>query len=107
MAKTPKTSGPTQLTGVAANLFTAGAGTLAVIRSIIVTNTDGSAHTYNLSVGPDATGTRIQDDTALSANTTSYLYPGITLTAGQVLQGFADTTLVVNVTINYDEITLG
>lgn len=107
MARTPKTTGPTQLTAAAATLFTCAAGTLALIREIIVANADGSNHTYTLSVGADAVGTRFQAATPITANQSEYLYPGITLTAGQVLQGFADAPSVVNVVINYDEFTLG
>lgn len=107
MQRDPIQAGPTQLTAAAATLFTCPASTICLIREIIVTNTDGSSRTFNLSVGADAAGTRFESGTALAANTAAYLYPGITLTAGQVLQGFASVTSVVNVTINYDEFTLG
>lgn len=96
--------GPAQLAASAADLYTCPASTVARVLNIHASNPSGSPVDINLSIGADATGTRIFDDYAVPADgivRESYPYE---LAAGEKIQGWADSagTVVLSIT-GYEE----
>lgn len=92
---------PTQLTNAAATLATSpAAGSKWIIRHLHFANTDTAAHTINFSLGADAAGTRLISGKSIPANDVLDEYGIWEVAASTVLQGFADTTLKVTVTVS-------
>lgn len=92
-------TGPAQLTGSAADLYTCPASTVARILHIHASNPSGSPVDINLSIGADAAATRVFDDRAVPADGVlkeSYPYE---LAAGEKIQGWADSAGTVVLTI--------
>lgn len=92
--------GPAALAVAAATVFTNVAGDEVLVRHVRFSNTAGSASTINLSVGADATGTRIVPGVAIAANAVQdyFFSPGVPLTGTQTLQAFAGA-VTVNIAI--------
>lgn len=105
--------GPAQLGNAAADLYTVPAGGLAIVRHIHVSNPDTVAHTYTLSIGADAAGTRWFESFSIPAkgvgvvdsvrDHSMYLVLG----AAEKLQGFADVASKLVVVISGDEYSAG
>lgn len=84
--------GPTNLAVAAATVYTCGAPTAGIVRNIHVANTTAAAQTFNLSVGADATGTRLYSSVTVPANGTFDNACFIVVNPGEVLQAFASAT---------------
>lgn len=92
--------GPSQLTAAAATLYTAPTGIRAVIKRIHLVNTDAAARTFTFSIGADAAGTRLYQTQTLAANGGYFDdYAEYPLEPTDTIQGYADVTLKVTITI--------
>ena len=121
VTRTPKCGFHAMLTGSAATLYTAPSPTnnptgssfgTALLKSLILTNTDSSARTVTLYVvasgGSAADAQTIAKDMSIAAKTTyEFIYPDDTfpLNAGEFIQGLADTTLKVSCRVNVVEMS--
>jgi hypothetical protein len=120
--RTPLVGFRGQLTGSAATLYTAPVlqaglptGTsqaAALVKSLIMCNTDTSARTvtvYAIESGGSAADNRaVFKDLSIAAKTTvEYFYPDdcFPLGSGEFIQGLADTTLKVTVRLNVLQLT--
>ena len=90
---------PTQLGTTTTTLFTVSSSRVAVVKQIIVTNTDSVDRTFSLAVGTAATaGNRLFSTLPIGANDTLVFDTALVLAATETLQGLADTASKVNVT---------
>ncbi len=96
-------SGPSQLTNSVVTKYTVPAATTAVIRHIHVQNPSGSAVTFTLSIGANAAGTRIFDALSIAANSERSFWGPYTLTAAEIVQALAGTTLVLVLVLDGEE----
>ncbi len=87
--------GPAQLTNAAATKYTA-TGVSALIRHVHVSNPAVAAHTFTMSIGADAAGTRIFDAYSLPAGSVFDWYPYLPLVAGEIVQAYADANTTVD-----------
>lgn len=95
--------GPALLTAAAATLYTAPTGIRAVIKRIHLVNTDTAARTFTFSIGADAAGTRLYQTQTLAANGGYFDdYANYSLEPTDTVQGYADVTNKVTITINAD-----
>lgn len=114
MARTPKRLfGPAQLTNAAATKYTVPSATKTIVRHIHVQNPDAAAHSYTISIGSDAAGTRIYDSFQIPAagtgvtDSTRDHFPYYVLETTEIIQAFADVSAKLVMTIDGDELTLG
>lgn len=91
-------AGPLKLTNTAATLFTSSGRSL--IEEIHVQNPSASPVDLTLSVGTDAAGTRIMDGLAIAADSEKKFRFVLPLENGEIMQGFASTTAVLDITID-------
>jgi hypothetical protein len=92
--------GPILLTNSSVTLYTVPSSTTAILRSIHIANTSGSAATVKLSIGADAAGTRLLGDYSIAANAT-YDWSGfIPLAAAETFRGQSGTTNVLTITVS-------
>lgn len=100
----PKALANGQLAAAKATLYTVPALTFTIVKSITLVNTDASARTVNLYVKPAATSRRIIPLNLSIPAGGSYVYDdGITLEAGDVIEGDASVANVVDYVINGTE----
>lgn len=86
---TPKrVVGPTAVPAAAATVYTVPAATVTILRHIHVANTGALPLTFNLSVGADATGTRLYSGFSVPANGTLDNTCSIVMNATEILQTF-------------------
>jgi hypothetical protein len=97
--------GPAQLSNAASTKYTTPSLTTTVIRHIHVQNPSGSAVTFTMSLTPDSAPTRIFSALSIPANSERSFWGPYTLVAGEVIQAFAGTTLVLTLTIDGQEIS--
>lgn len=87
---------PTAAAGASADatLYTSPAGTVTIIRTIVVANTTAGALTYALALGGTAATAAncIAQGVSIPANTTSIIYGPIVLPAAGTLHGLASGT---------------
>lgn len=102
---TSKRIGPTLLIGSAATLYTVPASTKFLMRSMHIANVTGSDRTFTLSIGTDATGTRLYGSQKIYANSVIDWSGFMPLDAAEIIQGLADATNAVVVTIGGVEVT--
>jgi hypothetical protein len=88
-------AGPALLSNTAATKYTCPASTVAVIRRGRVSNPSGSAATFTMSIGADATGTRLYDAVSIAAGGSLDIYGPFTLAAAEIVQAFSGTTNVL------------
>ena len=96
--------GPLALPNSATTQYTTPGATTTIVRNIHVTVTDGANHTFYLSVGSDAAGTRYYNQT---------IYPNapfdwngfLVLAATEVIQAYADSATGVTMTVSGVETT--
>lgn len=106
MAQTPKRlSGPAQLTGTPATIYTVPAATKTVVRYIHVSNPSASPVALTMSIGADAAGTRIFDALAIAANSEQDFWCYHVLEAAEIIQAWAGTASVLVVTMDGEERT--
>lgn len=107
MAKTAKRLyGPAALTTSAATKYTVPALTKTIIRELRVSNPSAAAVDLTVSIGADATGTRIIDGYPIPADTTMPFFGYWVVDAAEVVQMKGGTTDLV-VAMFGDELTLG
>jgi hypothetical protein len=87
--------GPAQLATSAATVYTCPASTIGTMKRARVSNPDSVAHTFTLSIGADAAGTRIYSQVTVQPQNGYDIWGPFTLTAGQIIQAFADNTALV------------
>lgn len=92
--------GPTLLTNSSATLYTVPGSTQAIVRSIIIANTSGSAATARVSIGVDAAGTRIIPDISIPANSMFEWSGFLVMAAAETLRGESGTTNVLAISVN-------
>lgn len=93
-------AGPTQLTASAATVYTTPGSTTTIVRNIHVVNVDTVPRTFTLSVGADASGTRLYSAFMLSPGQTMVWTGFLVLAAAEVLQAYASAATAVNLTIS-------
>lgn len=92
--------GPMLLTNSSVTLYTVPAATQAIVRSIHIANTSGTAATARLSIGADAAGTRWLPDYSVPANGT-YDWSGfLPVAAAETIRGQSGTTNVLAITVS-------
>lgn len=90
---------PTQLGTTTTTLFTVSASRMAVLKQIVVTNTDTVDRTFSLAIGTAATASnRLFSSLPIGANDTLVFDTAIVMSATETLQGLSDTASKVNVT---------
>lgn len=79
-----------------ATLFTGGASTVTIIRTIFIANTSNATQTYSLALGGTAATAAncIASAVSIAANTTAIIYGPITLPASGTLHGLASAVTV-------------
>lgn len=114
MAKTPKRLfGPALLSNADALKYTVPAGTKTIIRHIHVENNSGSAATLFLSIGADAAGTRLYDGYSIPAagagvvGSVLDVWCYYVLDAAETIRAHSGTDVVLGLTLDGDELTLG
>jgi hypothetical protein len=99
--------GPAALTGSAADLYTAPAATTAIARKIHLQNNDSVARTVTMSIGADASGTRILDAKSIPANDFITLWGPWTLAAAEKFTGSCSSANKIVITIDGEERAAG
>jgi hypothetical protein len=90
--------GPQQLTASAATIYTAAVP--VIVDLISVSNPSGAAVDLTLSIGTDAAGTRLFDGLSIPADSQRDLRVHFVLAAAEVIQAFASSASVLDVTLN-------
>jgi len=90
MATTTKVLARTAAATSSATLYTVPSSTTAVITSIAVTNSAGTAATFTLTLD----GVALHTSSAIAANTTVYIDLKQVLTTGKIIAGFASAVTV-------------
>lgn len=102
MARSPKRLvGPVAIATGPATVYTTPAGG-ALIRQLHVLNQTGSPATFTLSIGTDATGTRLYKDYSLGANTEADFWEYMPLADSEVVQLASGTNNALIITIGGD-----
>lgn len=114
MARIPKRLyGPALVATGPATVYTVPALTKTIIRQIHISNPSASAVTLTLSIGADASGTRLLSGFSIPAagagiqNSVQDIFWYQIMDAGEILQLSAGTNNILDITINGDEIVLG
>jgi hypothetical protein len=97
--------GPAQLTNAAATKYTCPALTVAVIRRMRVSNPTGGAVTFTISIGADASGTRLYDAVSVPAGGAVDIWGPFTLAAAEILQALASANTSLVLTVDGTETT--
>jgi hypothetical protein len=107
MASTPlRLTGPAQLAGTAATIYTVPASTKTVLRHIHLSNPSGGPIDVTISIGTDAAALRLFDGFAIAADSTYDWWTYVVLEAAEIVEAFASSAATVVYTINGDERTL-
>lgn len=101
MAKTvQRFVGPTRLSNAAATVYTVPGLSKAVVTHIHFMNPSASAIPVTFSIGTDGATTRVLEAVSVGAGATYDWYsPGIVLDTAEIVQAFAGTASVVNMTM--------
>lgn len=97
--------GPLELSNVAATVLTVPGGAIDTVLDIEAVATDGLSHTFTLSIGADAVGTRYYDSIPVTPGLPFHGTVFLPLDAAEILQAFADTATGVTLTISGVETT--
>ncbi len=88
--------GPGVLTASAVTKYTApGSGGSAQIKRMRASCTDGADHTVTISIGADATGTRIYNTYPVSGTLGADIFGPFNLAASEILQAFCSSNGLV------------
>lgn len=98
-------AGPTQLTTSAATVYTVPGSTTTIVKHIVFTNDNASDRTVILSVGVDASATRILSSVNVPGKGVFNWDTWIVLDAAEVLQAYASAASSVNLTISGVEVS--
>ncbi len=114
MARTPtRIYGPALIATGPTTVYTGPLLTKVLIKWIHLSNPSASAVTVTLSIGADATGTRLWSAYSIPAaaagvsDSVREIYPYLVMDVGEILTLSAGTNNIVNITIGGDLITLG
>lgn len=99
--------GPALLTNAAATKYTVPAVTRSVARHFHFYNEDAAQRTVTLSIGADAAATRLLDAFPIAAKQPYDWYCFLPLETAEIVQAFADVTLVVSLEFSGTEYTAG
>lgn len=100
--------GPTRLTNAAATVYTVPGSTKAKIYHVHFMNPSAATINVTVSIGTDGATTRVLEAYPVPPGGTYDWYsPGIVLDAAEIMQAFASTTAVVNMTVFGNENTPG
>ena len=100
-------AGPTQLGSTTATQYTVPASTKTIVRKIELSNPEGGTdRNVKLSIGADAAGTRILDDTIVAGDPPTVIWGPIVLDAAEIIAGHAAAANEVVITIHGQELTL-
>ena len=97
--------GPVLITNAEVTWYTVPTAATAIIRSIHIVNTSGTAATATISIGADAAGTRLLGAHSVAANSEYDLSTFLVMTAAETLRGQAGTTNVLTITVSGIEVT--
>ena len=97
--------GPTRLTNAAATVYTVPGLSKALVRHIHFMNPSASAITVTFSIGADGATTRLLEAVSVPAASTYDWYPYMVVYATEIVQAYASTTAVVNMTMFGDLLT--
>ncbi len=101
-------SGPSQLTAAAVTKYTVPTTTpvtTTIVRSIVATNVTGSAVTFTLSVGTDASGTRVYSGITIPAYGVLDWSGFLVLATTEIVQAYSNTASAVNLVVSGVEVT--
>lgn len=93
-------SGPAQLSGSAADLYTCPPGVRTRVLGIHASNPTGGSVDLNLSIGADGAGTRVYDGYAIAGDSYTQNFDPYDLAAGEKIQGWASSAGAVVLTIS-------
>lgn len=95
-------AGPLALAAAAADVYVApGAGAVVSVRAIHVTNESAAVHTFRLSIGNDAAGTRLFCDVEVEPGSAGFDWDGlVVLAAGENLQAYASAAAALTLVIS-------
>lgn len=85
-------AGPVALPSAAATSYTVPAATVTTIRSIHIVNTTSASATFTMSIGADASGTRIFSAYAISAGDVFDWSGSLVMGAAEILQMYASAS---------------
>ena len=108
-----RVSGPAQLAGATAVLYTVPAGTKAQRIRFHVQNPSGAAVTLTVSIGADAADTRLLDAYSIPAAAAGVtgnvvdFYWDHAMVAGETLRAHASAATTMVATVTVDELTAG
>lgn len=106
MAKAKKRlAGPALVGDTPATKYTVPASTQTTITRINVDNPSGADVQFTLSIGADAAGTRLYSSVTIRAGGGLDVYGPFTMETGEIIQAWAGTPSVLNLTINGDVVT--
>lgn len=95
-------AGPAALTTSATTKYTVTTSRRGIVRHIHLSNPSASAIDFTMSIGADATGTRVFDGFPIGADSVYDHYPYYVLEAGEIIQAFGSSAALV-LTIDGDE----
>lgn len=103
MARTPtRLAGPALVDATAETIYTVPGSTIAVIKNVTLNNPNGDPATVTLSIGAEATGTRVFTvEVPLNGFTNQFFY--IPMAAAEVIQASSSDDDEVIITIGGDE----
>ena len=98
-------AGPVLITNAEVTWYTVPTGRTAIVRTIHIVNTSGSAATATVSIGADAAGTRLLSAHSVAANSEYDLNTFLVMAAAETLRGQAGTTNVLTITVSGVEVS--
>lgn len=106
MATTNKRlAGPALVSNAAATKYTTPLATTTIIQFLQISNPSTAAVSFTMSIGADATGTRIYDNYSIPSGANIALFIKHVLAAGEIVQAFAGTNNVLTLTLDGQEVT--
>jgi hypothetical protein len=99
--------GPAQLTNSTATKYTTPAGTKTVVKHIRVTNPTGGAVSFTMSIGADASGTRLYDAVSIPAGGSIETFCMYVLEAAEVIAAHASANSSLVLVLDGVENVLG
>jgi hypothetical protein len=99
--------GPTRLTNAAATVYTVPGLSKALVRHVHFMNPSAGSIGVTVSIGTDGATTRVLESFTVGAGTTYDWYPYMVLDSAEIVQAFAGTTAIVNMTMFGDLLAAG
>lgn len=99
--------GPTRLASSATTVYTVPGLSKALIRHVHFMNPSASAIPVTVTIGTDGATTRVLENISVGAGATYDWYPYMVLDNDEIVQAYAGTASVVNMTMFGDELLTG